>query len=140
MQGRRKDEKAGGAMPNGGGQGWRIERYEVAHERAAGPAAGRTAFLRLYDSGEGEPTQKVVLLEFSPTHTGLSGHYQEPQFTAVLPYEDFNPMYDLLRHETPVYASYSWHGEAAELDRFRLSTDKEPLGEGPADLDSSLDT
>ncbi|WP_298041970.1 hypothetical protein [uncultured Citricoccus sp.] len=127
-------------MPNGGGQGWSIEGYEVGHERAAGPQAGRTAFLTLYDSGEGGPTQKVVRLKFSSTHIGLSGHYQEPQFTVVLPYEDFAPMYDLLRHETPVYASYSWHGEAAELDHFRLSTDIEPPGEGPADLDAPPDT
>ena len=82
-----------------------------------------------------------VLLEFSPTHTGLSGQYQEPQFTVVLPYEDFNGMYDLLRHEAPVHTSYSWHGEAAELHRFRLDTTaKEPPGEGPADFDSLLDT
>jgi hypothetical protein len=140
MQDRRGDEISGGAMPANRGQGWTIESYAVAHERTAGPTAELTTLLYLYGPGVGE-TQKIVRLELSPTHTGLSGQYQEGQFTVVLPYEDFSAMYDLLRHEAPVYASYSWDSETTDLHRFRLGTNaSEHPGEGPADIDSSLDT
>jgi hypothetical protein len=122
------------------GRGWTIDSYTVSQERTAGPAAGRTAVLYLRSHGVGE-TQKVVRLEFSPTHTGLAGQYQEPETTVVLPYEDFNAMYDLLRHEAPMYVDYSWDQDTTDLFSFRLGTAaSEPPGEGPADLDSPLNT
>lgn len=125
-------------MPSYQGQAFKIESYHVSHGRNRGPTAGSTVSLYLYGTlAGGDDTPREVYLEFSPTHTGLSGQYQDPQVTVVLPYEDFSALYDLLRHEAPVYATYSWDPETSELNHFRLNTNAfEPPGEGLADADS----
>jgi hypothetical protein len=113
---------------------FKVERYGVDQGRiAAGPLEGRTASLALYGPVV-NGIRKQAYLNFSPVFTGFSGEYQDSQFSLELPYDDFSAMYDLLRHEAPVYAFYSYADGTTELLSFRLRTDDSELpGEGPAD-------
>ncbi len=115
---------------------FKVEGYGVSQGRiAAGPFEGRIATLSLHGPLV-DGIRKQTSLNFSSTYTELSGTYQETQFTVFLPYDDFSALYDLLRHEAPVYAFFSYADGTTDLDGFRLdSSPSEPPGEGPADMD-----
>ncbi len=53
---------------------------------------------------------------------------------ANLPAADFEPTYQILNTEKPVYVHYRVHGDENRLLSLDISTSEEPIGEGPVDM------
>lgn len=116
------------------GETFKIDTYGVSHDRfGSEPVASLSLYGRL---GGGEP--RGAYLTFRPWVTGFSGTTQQGRSFVLLPEEDFTLMYDLLRHEAPVYVKYRYAGEPTaeptDLYQFSLEVNNtERPGEGPTD-------
>jgi hypothetical protein len=110
-----------------------VETYGVVQ---AYDATGPMAVLTVYGPLVGG-VRKSAQLYFSPSVTGFVGQHHHPQVFVELPHNAFAGMYDLLRHEAPVYVFYTYAVGSTDLDIFALHTNSVELpGEGPTDANA----
>ncbi|GGB92051.1 hypothetical protein [Cellulomonas carbonis] len=91
--------------------------------------------------------QNRATLYFFPTYAQLGGYalnvgglnFDGIHVIGLIPFGDFDRMYDVLRNEAPVHVYYS-HGSSSTttkpLTNIAIQTGPEQPGEGPADADA----
>jgi|tagenome__1003787_1003787.scaffolds.fasta_scaffold20631756_2 hypothetical protein len=109
-----------------------IISYKVGVSRAARPGPVRSLTLQLAD-GEGAISQVAIFFyEKQPSALGFVN--RQTSFVNVnLPLVDFEPMYQVLNIEKPVFVHWRTDPEDERLASIDVSTSEEPVGEGPVD-------
>ncbi|MCV2394248.1 hypothetical protein OEB99_08005 [Actinotalea sp. M2MS4P-6] len=91
--------------------------------------------------------QNDATLYFSPSYTHLSGHvlnvgglnFDGITVIAMIPFSEFDRMYDLVRSEAPVQLYYTYASGTTTTRQLNLAAFRsgdEPAGEGPEDDDA----
>lgn len=112
---------------------------------------GTWAALHVSSATTPDGGQDFATVFFGSSTTELSGNIQDHTpagnntvtVYAEMPMSDFDRMYEMLRHEAPVFLNYladsSTSEWSAKLGTIYLSTDEQEVpGEGAADKDASL--
>jgi hypothetical protein len=96
---------------------------------------GPSRWLSVQLEAEAGSVQSVSLFFYEGAVPSLGFLNRETSLlTANLPAADFEPTYQILNTEKPVYVHYRVHGDENRLLSLDISTSEEPIGEGPVDM------
>ena len=106
---------------------YRLEIASYVDDRGSSPRATRAVYLQPHGSYEG--TIQFAYLYFIPEASGgLTVSSTDRRVYAHLDVKDFKDIYHVLQTESPTY--FDW----VDGERFRITTDEEPPGEGFKDV------
>src|SRR4051794_15174021 len=109
-----------------------ITSYKVGANRAARPGPVRCLTLKLAESEGGVSGVALFFHEKPPSALGFVN--RQTGFVSVnLPLVDFEPMYQILNTEKPVFVHWRTDPEDEKLASIDVSTSEEPVGEGAVD-------
>jgi hypothetical protein len=109
-----------------------IVTYKVGVTRSHKPGPSRWLTLKLESAREGAKAVDIFFYEKEVPALGFLNR-ETSGLTVNLPLVDFEPIYDILQTEKPVFAHYRIHPSEHRLLSIDISTSEEPLGEGPVD-------
>jgi hypothetical protein len=96
------------------------------------PCPSRWLSLKLETAVQG--AQAVSLFFYESQASMLGFLNRDTGFLNVnLPLVDYEPIYNILQTEKPVFAHFRLHGDENRLLSLDVSTSEEPIGEGPVD-------
>jgi hypothetical protein len=109
-----------------------VVSYKVGVTRSHKPGPARWLSLKLDSASDGATWATLFFFE---KPAPLFGFLNRATSTVVvnLPLADFDPTYNILNTEKPVYIHFRIDGDEHRLLSFDVSTSEEPVGEGPVD-------
>jgi hypothetical protein len=109
-----------------------VVSYKVGVSRSGKPGPVRTLTLQMAQAVEGLSQVALFFYEKPPASLGFVN--RSTGFVNVsLPLADFDPMYQVLNMEKPVFVHWRTDPEDERLASIDVSTAEEPVGEGPVD-------
>jgi len=134
-------------MPSGR---FEVDTYRVQISR--GGSISRVLYALGTEASGTEGHRDYALLYFRDSTSAYVGSLRVPQFpthqsfalSVYLPIDDFDATYRILQTEKPLYIHFSYEHEPINpgsvthrMTYFYLSSENEPLGEGPEDAGSA---
>lgn len=116
-----------------------IKSYFVGTNRQRAAANYHRRWLSLVPKTPTAQVQNIVIYFFvgetitNDSDVGYTTPTSSKFVVCYAPISDFEDMYRILQSEKPIH--FNWHADAAnKVQWFQISTNEEPLGEGPKDL------
>jgi hypothetical protein len=107
-----------------------IISYKVGVTRSRKPGPARWITLQIEQPTDG--VQSITMFFYEKDLPEL-GYLNPNNLVINLPLADFNPTYQILQTERPVYAHYRLEASERRVLSLDVSTSEEPLGEGHVD-------